>query len=396
MIDGNKIGYRLFFCPIPFVVHSFHQSRRNMNILHLSTALSWRGGEQQLAYLIEELERQGIRQSVFCPKGSVLESHCHKHSIAVISFRKTFNLDPLISWKITSITKAQGITHLHAHDSPSHTFAVMAAAFFSTKLPIIIHRRVDFPIGKNWLSKWKYNHPGIAKIICVSEFIRQMVLGEIHQPERLAVVHSGIDLSKFNNPSNTLKNNRLRREFKIPNNQFLIANIAAIAPHKDYETFLETAEMLLKSGLPAHFLAIGGDGGEEEEIRYLIQKKSLQERVLLTGFRNDIPTILPEIDLLLFTSKTEGLGTTLLDAFACKVPVVASRTGGITELVEHGKTGLLCKVGDVDGFAWSVNSILFDNSLRKQLVENSFKKVQYFSKQQMAESIIKIYRETSA
>jgi glycosyltransferase involved in cell wall biosynthesis len=223
-----------------------------------------------------------------------------------------------------------------------------------------------------------------------------MVLSEISQPEKMVVVSSGIDLSRFKNPSNTLKTNRLRREFKIPNNHFLVANIAAIAPHKDYETFLKTAEMLLKTGLPAHFLAIGGDGGEEEKIRYLIQKKSLQERVLLTGFRNDIPEILPEIDLLLFTSKTEGLGTTLLDAFACKVPVVASRTGGITELVEHGKTGLLCKVGDVDAFALAANKILFDNSLRKQLAENSFQKVQYFSKHQMAKAIIKIYQESLA
>jgi glycosyltransferase involved in cell wall biosynthesis len=367
-----------------------------MNILHLSTALSWRGGEQQLAYLIEELGRQGIRQTVFCPKGSVLESHCHKCSVAVVSYRKTFNLDPLISRKINSLIKAQDITHLHAHDSPSHTFAVMATAFFGAKLPVIVHRRVDFPIGKNWLSKWKYNHPSIVKIICVSDFIRKMVLSEISQPEKLVVVSSGIDLARFNNPSNTLKTNRLRSEFKIPNNHFLVANIAAIAPHKDYETFLQTAEMLLKSGLPAHFLAIGGDGGEEEKIRYLIQKKSLQERVLLTGFRNDIPEILPEIDLLLFTSKTEGLGTTLLDAFACKVPVVASRTGGITELVEHGKTGFLCNVGDVDAFARAAKNILFDNSLRKQLAENSFQKVQYFSKHQMAEAIIKIYRETLA
>ncbi|MBK8563595.1 MAG: glycosyltransferase family 4 protein [Saprospiraceae bacterium] len=367
-----------------------------MNILHLSTAQSWRGGEQQLAYLIEELELQGIHQTVFCPRMSVLESHCRKNGVDVISFGKTFNLDPLISKKIASIVKSKGITHLHAHDSPSHTFSVMAAALFGNNAPIIVHRRVDFPIGKNLLSKWKYNHPSIVKIICVSDFIRKMVLSEIHQTRRLAVVHSGIDLPRFKNPSNTLKTNRLRSEFKIPNNHFLVANIAAIAPHKDYETFLGTAEKLLKSGLPAHFLAIGGDGGEEEKIRYLIQKKSLQDRVLLTGFRNDIPEILPEIDLLLFTSKTEGLGTTLLDAFACKVPVVASRTGGITELVEHGKTGLLCKVGDVDGFAQTVNSILADNPLRQRLAENSFQKVQNFGKQQMASAILKIYQETLA
>ncbi len=364
-----------------------------MNILHLSTALSWRGGEQQLAYLIEELGKQGVQQTVFCPKGSILGTYCRKNDIEVIYFKKTFNLDPFIARKISKTVLEKGVTHLHAHDSPSHSFAVIAASFMGVKVPIVVHRRVDFPIGNNRLSKWKYNHPSIAKIICVSDFIRQIMIPDVYQPDKLAVIHSGIDLTKFTPAPSNAKPSRLRSEFKIPNNHYLVANIAALAPHKDYVNFLNTAEKLLKSGLHAYFLAIGGDDGEEEKIRYLIQKKSLTDRVLLTGFRNDVPEILPEIDLLLFTSKTEGLGTTILDAFACKVPVVASRTGGITELVEDGKTGLLCQVGDVDRFANSVKKILSDPTFRIRLTEGAFQKVQNFEKKKMAMAVLEVYRE---
>ncbi len=258
-------------------------------------------------------------------------------------------------------------------------------------MPIFVHRRVDFPVGKNRLSSWKYNHPAIHRIICVSDFIKQVISPEIRRPEKLAVVHSGIDLGRFYNSGNLLKTNRLRSEFKFPKNHYLIANVAALAPHKDYITFLETAEKLVKLGFPAVFLAIGGDGGEEEKLRYLIQKKALQNRVLLTGFRNDINEILPELDLLLFTSKTEGLGTTLLDAFACKVPVVASKAGGIPELVENGRTGLLCKAGDADGFAAAVRNLLSDHGLKSKTIENAYQKAQHFTKEKMAAAILEIY-----
>ncbi|MCC6724543.1 MAG: glycosyltransferase family 4 protein [Saprospiraceae bacterium] len=365
-----------------------------MNILHLSTALSWRGGEQQVAYLMEELALQGVQQFVFCPENSVLHAHCKRLGLGVITYRKTFNLDPFLARRVAKICKTKDITHLHAHDSPAHTFAVMAASLFGLKIPIFVHRRVYVQIGKNWLSKWKYNHPSVHHIICVSDFVRQLITPQLKAPSKLVVVHSCIDLGRFIRYDNAKKINTLRNEFKISHNQYLIGYIAAISPEKDYMTFLEVAEKLIKAGVPATFFAIGGDGGEEEELRYLIHKKSLQKRVLMTGFRNDIPEILPELDILLFTSKSEGLGTSLLDAFASKVPVVASRTGGIPELVENGKTGLLCKVGDVDGFAGAVKSLLDDASYRNRLAENAFQKVQRFGKSKMAEAMLEIYRHS--
>jgi len=342
---------------------------------------------------MEELGNQAVQQVMLCPTDSVLAAHCKQQGFHVIGFKKTFNIDPFLALRISKICAKEGITHLHAHDSPSHTFAILACAIWGLKLPIIVHRRVDFPIGKSRLSKWKYNHPAIGRIICVSDFIKQVMAPDIKEPKKLVTVHSGIDLNRFNNAGNQLKTNRLRSEFKIPNNQYLIANVAAIAPHKDYITFLETAEKLVNSGFPAMFLAIGGDGGEEEKLRYLIQKKALQNRVLLTGFRNDVNELLPELDLLLFTSKTEGLGTTILDAFACKVPVVASKAGGIPELVENGRTGLLCKVGDVDGFANAVRHLLGDHSLQSKTIENAFQKLQLFTKEKMAASILEIYKQ---
>lgn len=286
------------------------------------------------------------------------------------------------------------MTHLHTHDSPAHTFAYLAASFFGLKIPLIVHRRVDFPIGKNLLSSWKYNAHSVSQIICVSDYIRHLITPDIRQPDKLVTVHSGIDLQRFELADNSLKTNRLRSEFQIPSHHFLIVNIAAIAPHKDYFTFVKTAEKLIHDDFPATFLAIGGDGGELAQIRQFIQEKKLEDRVILTGFRKDVPQILPELDLLLFTSKTEGLGTSILDAFACGVPVVATNAGGIPEVVEAGVTGLVCEVGDAECLADAVRKLLTDNILRSKLVENAKRRVQQFSKSAMASAILEIYRNT--
>ncbi|MBI5917410.1 MAG: glycosyltransferase family 4 protein [Bacteroidetes bacterium] len=365
--------------------------KKNLQILHLATAKSWRGGEQQVAWLAGELQWRGVSQWVFCPAGSKMEAHCREQGIGVFTFRKIFNLNPLVAWQIRRLCNRHGITHLHAHDSHAHTFAVLAATWFRNPVPVIAHRRVDFPIGQSFLSRWKYNHPAVRRIVCVSDFIKKLIEPDIRQPEKLAVVHSGIDLGRFDFSDKKLNDKKLRREFSIPGGHFLIANVAAIAPHKDYFTFAKTAEILLRQGFPATFLAIGSDGGEVAAVRRFIEEKKLEGQVILTGFRADVPEILPELDLLLFTSKTEGLGTSLLDAFACGVPVVATATGGIPEVVEHGVTGLLAPVGDAGQLASHVQKVLTDSVLRKKLTANARCRVQDFTKGKMAEAVLKIY-----
>ena len=360
-----------------------------MQILHLSSTKSWRGGEQQIAYLMLELRKKGITQWLLCVEGSQMEAFCKKEGFEHFSYRKVFSWNPLVALKIRRLCKHLGATHIHAHDAHAHTFALLSAVLFGNKTPVIVSRRVDFPVGDSFVSRWKYNHPAVRKIVCVSHFIRKIMLPAIDVPSKLVVVHSGV--TTFTKVSNFRKRG-LRQEFQVPENEFLIANIAAIAPHKDYFTFVRTAEILVREGFPAKFLIIGGDGGEEENIRLFIREKGLENHIILTGFRNDIADIFPEIDMLLFTSKSEGLGTTILDAFLNQVPVVATAAGGIPEMIEHEKTGILASVGDAGMLAVFVKRMLEDSDLQKRLVRNALEKAGEFSTEKMAEGMIAVYQ----
>ena len=213
---------------------------------------------------------------------------------------------------------------MHIHDSHSHTFAYMSA-LVGNKTPLILSRRVDFPVQNNHFSKKKYNHPAIQKIISVSQNVQDILAPAIEDTSKLTVVRSGIDLTKFD----ATATGALRKELTLSPSTKIIANIAAIAPHKDYFTFVDTAAIIKKRHPDTLFLIFGADGGEQEKVSKYVQEKKLSDKIKFMGFRKDIPQLLPEIDVLIYTSKEEGLGTSILDALASGVPVLATQAGGI-------------------------------------------------------------------
>lgn len=360
-----------------------------MKILHVNSAENWRGGEQQVAYLTEGLKIKNIDQLVFCRQNSAFAHFCKEKDIPFLSFRPQ---NPLgIAFQLKKICLQEKIALMHFHDSTMHTCAVLAADLFRNPTPFVVSRRVDYPVKKNIFSRWKYNHPKLKKILCVSETIRRMYLADIKNPKKLITVYSGIELEKFKYPASGI----LRREFQIASDTLLIGNVAAISPHKDYYTFVNTVEILYKQGLEARYLIIGSEDDLEEsqKIKTYIREKNLDNQIILTGFRRDIPQILPELDIFLFTSQTEGLGTSLLDAFACKVPVVATKAGGIPELVIHEKTGLLSPVKDANDLAQNVLRLVRTASLRSEIVAGACVHLQNFSKEKTLENTLRIYKE---
>ncbi len=358
----------------------------SFSVLHIATARSWRGGEQQVAYLTSELAKKKITQFVFCTEGSPMEFYCRENNIPFYTSVKRSSVDISYAWKIKQLCKSKNISLIHTHDSHAHTFAIFAA-IMGNKCNIVVSRRVDFAVSKGPFSKYKYNHSDVKRIICVSEKIKTLTRPAVDDVEKLVAIHSGIDFSRF---KNSVQGKRLHTQYKIPENARLIGNVAALAPHKDYATFINTV-FLIKDKLPDAYFFIIGEGEERTKIESLISEKKLQDRIILTGFRQDIPEILPELDVMLITSETEGLGTAILDAFACNVPVVATAAGGIPEIVIHEKTGLLASVGDTAGLAAQVMRVLSDDLLKENIIKGATNHLAHFTKEVTASRTLAEY-----
>ncbi len=358
-----------------------------MRVLHLSTARTWRGGEQQLAYLYGELQGHGVQQQIVCAGYSSMHEWCRENNIDHVTFDRGSPMRPDSARAIAGFCRSFRADLAHAHDAHAHTILFMSTVLARHKTPIVVSRRVDFPVKNSFVARLKYNSRRIRAYLCVSNAIREVLTAGVSDTSRLYTVHSGVDPRRFGLAASGI----LRREFDIPASIPLIGNSSALADHKDYPTFLRVARRLIDSGLSARFFIIG-EGPERPIIESLISQLGLQDQVVMAGFRYDVPEILPELDLFLVTSKTEGLGTSLLDAMVCRVPIVATRAGGIPEIVVDRESGLLADVGDVEMLLGMVKRVLGDKELRDRLVRNAAERVKQFTCAETARKTLAIYR----
>jgi L-malate glycosyltransferase len=355
-----------------------------MRIIHLSAEKTWRGGEQQIAYLLDELNKLNVEQLVVCRKGSSFETYCINNNIPYksIGFKNQFDLNS--SFALKKIANNFKADIIHIHSSHAHAIAVWAY-YLGNKTNLVLSRKVDFPISKNFLSKIKYNCSAIKKIICVSNAIQHIMQKDIDDKNKCITIYDGIDLSKFKS-----KSNKLRSEFNIAEDVKIIASTAALADHKDYPTLIEAIKQIGVQ-LNTHYFFIG-DGPLRKEIQELVLTNNLQHKITFTGFRTDINDLLPDLDAFVLSSKTEGLGSSILDAYACKVPVICTNAGGIPEIVEHEITGLMSSVGDANTLAKNIIRVLNDDGLKNKIIENAFEKVKSFDKKIMAEQTYSVYK----
>lgn len=357
--------------------------------LHITTPVNWRGGEQQAFYLIEELLKAEQSVKVLCPNQSVMQQRCEKLSLRA----DTFTGRGIFGFSIAKIIRDIHIKHpldlIHVHDSHAHTASVVANGYFKLNIPVVVSRRVDFPVSSSILSRWKYNHPNVKKIVCVSEAIRSLTLPSITRENVLEVIYSGVDLNYFSN----LQKGKLRAEFSIPSGIKVVMNTSALAEHKDYYTFVDTAKMIYDHNQDVKFFIIG-DGSMMEAIKKYIHFHQMDEAILMTGFREDAKELLMDADVFLMTSKTEGLGTSVLDAMACGVPVVATHAGGIPEIIgDTGEYGLMGEVKNPLEMADLCLQLLSDDILAASIATRAKERVNSFSKEYMGQKMLETYRE---
>lgn len=358
-----------------------------VHVLQLSTASDWRGGEQQVAYLASELKKLDIAQTVLCPATAPLHKYMMQQAVPVVGFAPGMALDLGLARRLARVSRAQGATLVHVHDSHGHTAAVLANTFFGLGLPLVVSRRVDFAIHSGFSARFKYGHRSVRRILCVSDAIREITKAGLRDPSVLRTVRSGVDPARFQGTADGSLHRLLGLAAEVP----LVGCVAALAPHKDLGTLLHTMATLRDAGSAAHAVVIG-EGGLRAELEARRAALCLQERVHFTGFRSDVPKLLPEFDVFLMTSRTEGLGTSILDAFACKVPVVATRAGGIPEIVHHGKSGLLCPVGDAACLADAVQQVLRNGELRAHLLHGAAEVLEAHHPRAVAAATLHEYR----
>jgi len=359
-----------------------------IQVLHIDTEESWRGGQQQVAYLVEGLFKKGFTTALVCQANSTFEKYCEDKNLPYFSMLMLGEMDFLAGYRIAKVSKKLGFNVLHLHSA--HALAIgMWAKLFCRDLKLIAVRRVDFHIKNNWFSRFKYNGKLLDRIVCVSDRIKNILIEDGIEPEKLVTIHSGIDTHKF---EKIVPPNDFREKFGIPQNHILVGTVAAIVDHKDYPNLMRAAKIVIEKLDHVTFCAVG-DGPDKNQVLKLANELNLNNRFIFTGFRNDVGNFLKSFDVFVMASKLEGLGSSILDAFSVGLPVAACRAGGIPEMVSHNKNGILVPPQNPQALADAIISLVKDQDLRKRLGQNALKTVTEFDVEVTINKNIKLYKE---
>lgn len=326
--------------------------RSPLNILHVSTETGWRGGEQQVKLVTDGLLARRHNVRVLSPPGARLLQDREAAGIGHPLPIRLGEFDPIARRNILSVARDMKAHLIHAQTSHAHSLALHAAK--KLQIPLVVSRRVDFPVAINPLSRRKYLHPSV-RYIAISHAIKNILAQAGIPTEYIHVVHSGVNPSRYPHRGET-RDEELARHWGAQPGQPLIVNAAALTDHKDQATLLNAAA-ILKQQQTDFRLIIAGTGELENDLKTLATNLNLNQHVHFPGYV-DLATLYPAADLFVISSHLEGLCTSILDAMSVGLPVVATRTGGIPEIVRHEENGLLAQPRTPEDLAAKITHLL--------------------------------------
>ena len=363
--------------------------------LHIDTARTWRGGQNQVLQTVLGLRALGHRSTLVAHGAGELRQRA-KEGLDLVPLTPKTEMDLGAAWRLSRLIKQLRPDVIHAHDP--HGVAMAALALSMTVAgsrtapgnpPLVAARRVDFHMKGNALSRWKYRQ--VDCFICASEAIRKILVADGVPPDRAVTVHEGIDVGHVEAAPAA----DLHAELWLPHHAPIVGNVAALVPHKGQRHLIEAAAIVVTRVPDARFV-IAGEGELRPALERQIKDHHLEKHVFLTGFRPDVLSVHKAFDIFVMSSVTEGLGTSLLDAMACGKPIVATTAGGMPEVVEHGTTGILVRPRDHEAMADAIVTLLNDEHARRAMgAAGRIRVRERFSAERMVQDTLAIYRRVA-
>lgn len=234
-------------------------------------------------------------------------------------------------------------------------------------------------------------------VIAVSDGTKQQLQAVGVPPEGVAVVYNSVDTASYGVP----KNEELKGELGIPDQAFLVGCVGNLIRRKGIDVLVEAfAEFVNLADGPVHLLIVGGDPGEgsgsyRAQIDRCILKHGLTDMVTFSGFRADVPELLGLLDLFVMPSRMESFGVAIVEALASKLPVIATRTGSIPEVIKDGITGILVPGEDPQAMGRAMYDLYTQPILRRCLASHGADDVaQRFSVKAQAKAFLAALRES--
>jgi glycosyltransferase involved in cell wall biosynthesis len=358
-----------------------------IRVLHVDTEKGWRGGERQTLWLAAEMAKRGHESVVAARLGEPLAARASAAGLSVIDCRPVSELDPRAAWRLRREILARRFDVVHAHTA--HAVAIGAMATLGTGVPLVVARRVDFPLRGNAGTRWKYGRA--ARIVAVSNAVANVLVAGGIARSRIAVVPDGVDLRRTVEPATAAT----LAACGVAPNRPLVVQVAQLVGHKDPVNFVRAMAYANRGSTKLQALLVG-DGPLRPEVTDEIKRLSLVDVIHLTGFRDDADSLLAAASVACLSSREEGMGSVLLDAMAFGRPIAATIAGGIPEVVVDGESGLLAERENPEALGAAIARLANDRALADRLAEAGRRRVGEFSVERMTDRTIEVYERVTA
>jgi glycosyltransferase involved in cell wall biosynthesis len=351
-------------------------------VLHVDTERGWRGGERQVLWLATALERMGHRSIVAARPREPLLERAAAAGLATVESAPRGELDLAAAAALRRVVRDEGVEIVHAHTG--HAVAAGALAVLGTRARLVLTRRVAFRLRRNLLSRLKYARAD--GVVAISSAAADALAAGGIPRQRITVVPSGVDLARLPEPALPAT----IASFGIPAGAPLVVQVSALTAEKDPVNFVHAVAAAQRL-VPAMHALLVGDGPLRPRVEGAMTQLGLWGVLHLAGRRDDADRLVAAADVVTLSSRQEGLGSVLLDALAHGRPVVATRVGGIPDVVEDEVCGLLVPERDGRRLGDAIARVLSDGALARRLGEAGRLRVRDFSVELMAERTSAVY-----
>lgn len=363
-----------------------------MNILQISSASSFGGGERYVADLTNSLTARGHVLYVAVRPGSPLVRHLQLPPERVLTLPLRNALDVQSAHELDRIVRRYRIEVVHAHMARDYSLASYAARR-NRQTKFVATRHVLFQLNR----LHRHTLARAERVIAVSgavagELRRQGILNE----KQIALIHNGIEVERFNRACASFDRVQFLRSMGLPPHCLLVGSIGELRTLKRHDDFIRAAALIVAKFPETHFVLAGLDtsasGEVHKDLERLVGELGLKDCFYFVGWLDEAEKLLCAMDVFVSASETESFGLAIAEAMAAGTAVVTTETEGAKELIEDQTTGVLVPIGDVPRIADAVNKLLEDPERRREMGARAQEAANTrFSLQRMVDQIEKIY-----
>jgi len=354
-----------------------------MNILLVDLETEWRGGQNQALLMLRGFHARNHGAELVAAEGSVLAERAAASGIAVHSVpRPTLRISAAL--KIHNLARSSRFDLVHANESHGVTSAWLARAH--KHIHFVISRRVGFPVGKSRLAKARYL--AASGIVAISHWVAEQLTARGIPKEKISIVYEGVEIPRL--PSSETRR-QARAAWGISSDAPLLGCAGALLPDKGQDLLIRAlAGVHLE--FPEAKLLLAGDGPDKLRLKQLAKQLGVAKAVIFAGFVNEMEKFYSALDLFVFPSLFEGLGTSLLAAMSYQLPSIAFGCCAFGEIIENNKSGLLAERANIQALNAAIVRVLRDPLGAIKIAAAGRARIEsLFSAQKMVDEMLRVY-----